>query len=111
MKKFLISLLTVMLMTTANAADKEPTKEELCATVSELAESIMSLRQMGASAQELMQINGKNSLSRALVLEAFAEPAYSTEAYQEKAAREFRSKTYLECTVALDKKQKTRKKK
>lgn len=101
MKKFLMPLFAVMLVTTANAANKEPTKEEFCVTISEIAESIMSLRQMGSSAQELMEISGNNSLAKALVLDSFAEPAYSSEAYQEKAVREFKSKAYLECTVAM----------
>lgn len=102
MKKLIIGLAVALSFTTAQAETKS--NEDVCQSVSELAEMIMDIRQMGGSAQELMEINGSHPLARSLVLEAFAEPAYNTEEYQKKASREFKSKTYLECSVALSKK-------
>lgn len=100
MKKLIAVLaLTVAMINSAMAASPE-----FCAQASETAEVIMRNRQTGVSVIDMMKIaNSSESTKKmltGLINEAFAEPAYSTPEYQQKAIREFGSQQYLMCLAA-----------
>lgn len=97
MKKIITALaLSVVMISPAMAVDKET-----CAVVKELAQSVMSARQVGVDVSDMMAIttdNPKmNKLQQGLVIDAFSFPAYSTDEYREKEVREFGARHYLNC--------------
>jgi len=54
--------------------------EDLCPTLGDLAEQIMTARQNGAPLSDMMRIAGDNDLVTALVLEAYHSNRYTTPA-------------------------------
>lgn len=83
------------------AAQTQSDYMELCREISNLAESIMSNRQSGASMVQMMDIADGNGLAQSLVAAAYEEPRYSTPQYQQEAISDFRDQAYLECYRAV----------
>ena len=74
-----------------------------CNTISVLADKIMEVRQMGADMAKVTEalLEGKNETvndtSVRLVIEAYSQPRYMTEAMQLKARVDFKNDQYLKC--------------
>lgn len=105
MKRFLALILLSLLPSQLFAANWYST----CQSVSELAESIMTVRQHGVPIYDAMKIVGMddidaiNELSENLVLMAYERPRYSSEENQKNIIGDFRDSAYLMCAKALNK--------
>lgn len=71
--------------------------DETCATYAELAESIMTNRQVGTSLGDLLDVVGDVSPAREMVLSAFEVSRRDSAAGRERAVSEFRDIWHLEC--------------
>jgi len=76
---------------------RPPTKQERCANVAQLAETVMQQRQRGASMRELMSRVPDNDVARRIIMAAYEEPRYNTREYQQNEIRDFENKYFLEC--------------
>lgn len=81
-------------------AHAEPKPLEVCTGVSELAETLVSLRFAGVPMSETMRTMTEgtdNSVIRQMVMGAYDIPDYSTEEYRERAKREFQNREFSKC--------------
>lgn len=103
MKKLLIvTALTAILSVPSFAADKPADKEEdICKKWSELASSVMELRQKGVPMTALMATD--NETIKKIVIDAYSEPRLSTSKYQKEAIDDFANKYALECYKSKNK--------
>lgn len=93
-------IFTIAMIAAGSAAAAEPTKDELCAGWGRLAGKIMELRQDEAPMSDVMKIatsGGNADVERAMILEAYKDPAYGSDAAKRKAAEAFRNRIELEC--------------
>lgn len=111
MKNFAIILLAfISLNVQAKPLTVEQAKLGLCKTLSETAETIMTKRQNGVDAYELVdageklrsknpskELNKVTSLGRNFIIEAYSKPLFSTEEYKQKAIYEFKNDKFIEC--------------
>ncbi|MFD2405672.1 hypothetical protein ACFSVK_07665 [Azorhizophilus paspali] len=74
-----------------------PSSSLSCDLVGDLAKAVMNNRQIGTSAQRVIELGGGSELMKLLVIMAYESPAYSVIDNQERAAVEFQSKIYLMC--------------
>lgn len=77
---------------------------DVCESYADLAETIMELRQRDVPADQLINTITNNvdderavSITKALVIDAYTDAAYNTEAYRNKAISQFRNKYYIGC--------------
>lgn len=104
--KPLIALALSLLVLTSHAS-AEPTTQETCKSIADLAGTIMKARQNGRDMSELMELVGKyfedaeerKPYDRMVVL-AYDSPRYSTEEYKNKAVSDFKNSVYLGCFKA-----------
>ena len=91
--------LTVALAIAPGLAAAKDTKN--CDLAGKLAETIMKQRQNGRDMAEMMTMAEEfaplQGLWRALVIEAYGKPRFSTHEYQERAAQDFKNTVYLAC--------------
>lgn len=81
------------------------TQEEkllFCKEISELAETIMTNRQAGISMVQMIEVADGNKMASALVVAAYEQPRYSTEAVQARTIGDFRDEAYLACFQSLE---------
>jgi hypothetical protein len=90
--KFVLALV----MTSTIASAQEPTGQQLCASFGDLAETIMQNRQNGVPMSKMMDATDLE-LARAIILDAYKLPRFSSEDYQEKQTADFRNEVELEC--------------
>lgn len=86
--------LTAILSTTAFAEEKSA-----CESYSDLANTVMEHRQNGGGFKSMWKVakDSNDSIIKDLVLQAFEQPVYSTEKYQQKATQEFAIDVYVAC--------------
>jgi len=72
-----------------------------CERVGILATSIMEARQSGAPMSELMKIADGNKLLQLMVVQAYEEPRFSSDRYQQNATNDFRAEWELACYKAM----------
>lgn len=99
MKKYMLTAVMLSLVTPAYAG----VKDELCPKLAELAQSVMAARQKGVPLEVLMPLTNRGKepkieqLAKAIILEAYAVPQYSSEQYQNSAIVEFGNSVSLAC--------------
>jgi hypothetical protein len=71
-----------------------------CTVIGDLAEAIMTNRQLGIPMSRMMEINGADDLARLMVMEAYKEPRYSSDEYQRRAVQDFRNEIEVACYQA-----------
>lgn len=87
----------------------ESIEHTTCASISELAETVMEARMNGISMKDSMAINENHEnellkdILRGLIIEAYNTPLYYTEEAKENQKREFSNAAYLSCIKALTK--------
>ena len=72
-------------------------KEDVCASLAELAGDVMELRQGGVPLSEMMKIAEGDELLRFLLLEAYNVPRFSTKEYKDLAIKDFSDMLALVC--------------
>jgi hypothetical protein len=82
-----------------------PAMDEFCVGQGKLAAAIMDTRQSGVSIEKALSIAAESDhpadeLSRALVLDAYGQPRYMTQAMREQATSDFRDKVTLTCIIS-----------
>ena len=90
-------LLTIALAATPAVAKEEATKQDICDAYGKVAEAIMTARQGGVSMSKSMALADDNNLVKSLVIEAYEQPAYSTESVKKKTIRDFADNFLLVC--------------
>lgn len=85
--------LAVTLLTTTPVT----AKEDVCASLAELAGDVMELRQDGVQLTEMMKIAEGNELLRFLFLEAYNVPRFGTKEYKDRAIKDFSDMLALVC--------------
>lgn len=98
MKKIVAALL---LITVANAS-QAAIDEKTCLVVKEIAEATMSARQTGVDVVDMINLanetGGKlGTLSKALAIDAYKMPSYSTKEFKDREIAEFGTRHYLNC--------------
>lgn len=84
--------ITALLMATPMSAQDNP-----CATMGEMGEKIMAIRQMGGNMSDLMgplmalEQGPERDIAIAMVKDAYAQPRYSTPDFQRQAINDFRN--------------------
>lgn len=84
-------------------ATEEVSVQELCETFGQVAEQIMTDRQSGEPMSELMahytqtENNDTNGLTRAMIIDAYNQPAYRTQEMQTYEISNFRNNVELVC--------------
>ena len=103
MKKLFIGILIVLMASApAIAAD-------ICGNLSSLAATVMRGGQAGVSMKIQMDVFNQDKFSltkglgRALIIEAYERPRYSTKKYQQREIENFRDKVYLRCVKTYNK--------
>ena len=94
---------------TVNAEEKAQWRD-LCAEVSEIAETIMERRQEGVSMQKMMDIiaygtgsKGATNITETLIMKAYEIPRYRVKDNRERAVQEFKNRWYLACVKDIRK--------
>jgi hypothetical protein len=75
-----------------------------CKQVETLAESVMTARQKGVPLSKIIEIAEESEIGdtiRAMAMEAYSGPAYSTREYQDRKIRQFTDDWYLACLRKL----------
>lgn len=101
MKRALLLILTSMPL----PALAEATKAEICSTVGDMAENVMTHRQSGAKMSDMLKVYGEELVAvpaaveqiSKLTLLAFEQPLFSTEESKREAVIEFRNRAELGC--------------
>lgn len=97
--------IAVLFLFTAAPAFSEDFRDA-CKHASEIAEAIMTARQNGATAPDVMDAALKDTppeskkLMEAIVLDAFDVPRYRTKEPQDREISEYASKIYTRCMAA-----------
>lgn len=97
MKTLIITLLLITPLT-AQAA--------ICDDLSDVSGAIMTARQNGMSMSELWRVKADKRLrpyTRSKIKDAYSEPKYSTDEYQQNAINDFKDQAFLECIKAVSK--------
>lgn len=105
MKNLLISALMLFLFmsTTVNATEENTvSRAEICESYARYAELVMELRQIGAPLSNILAPLGSDSstekeVMREIVLLAYEEPRYTTEAVQKREIQDFRNRIHVNC--------------
>lgn len=77
------------------------TVNSLCASIGELAESIMRARQSGASVTRMLETAQGNKIAEALVMDAFNTSRFTSQPFIDRAAEEFRERAEVQCLRTL----------
>ena len=93
----LSALLIAGLLLISHSANAEPTRHELCKSISESAEYMMQLRQNGRSMSSMMDHFQDSEMAKQIVTAAYNEPRYRTDENKKRAKQEFANKVYSEC--------------
>lgn len=97
MNKLLITVSLAMSLSVSASNERN----ELCKDIGGLAKSIMQARQSGAPAHDLIEILGDDNESlRAIVIDAYSTPMFSTDEFKNREVTKFMNKWYLGCLGA-----------
>ena len=105
--KYLVAAVATVLLTSVTIY-KEAQAQVICEAVDRLAKSIMEARQSGAALSDMLKVlDGPNNKTtgpfvRAVVMEAFEQPRYSTESMQQKTITEFANQQMLMCVKIMN---------
>ncbi len=90
-------MIAALLVSGVAYAEEDASVTEVCANLSEFAESAAELRYEGVPMRSTMEAAAGNEFTVAIVRDAYALPDYSTEGYQRNAVREFGNEVYEYC--------------
>lgn len=93
MKLKALTLIAAMLAATTPAV----AEDDVCVSISEVAEAIMMNRQIGVPLVDMMRIAADNQMLRILTMEAYKMPRFNGEEHQERAVQDFTDRVTLEC--------------
>lgn len=100
-KAFISAILSISALSCAPqpayAQAKEPTK---CEMIAKISAQFMELRQLGASLPEVLKTVEGDNLLTSIALQAYEEPRYASEEYQQKAIQDFSNLWFLGCYKA-----------
>lgn len=99
-----IATILAVLLAGSAAAQDEADAGEFCDSLHSLSTSLMRARQNGVSMATMMQsIRGRASeeFLRALVIEAYEVPRYSSDEYRGRAVEDFANDQYLTCVRTM----------
>ena len=99
MKRLMIAAVAALMLCPAQA-------EEPCAILGKLARTVMESRQLGVALSKLMTIVKDDSLSTKIVLDAYEQPRYQSEEFQQHATENFGNKWEIMCYQARSEKPK-----
>ena len=106
MRKLLIIAAAVFSISN-NAAAEEPAGEStplsICTASSSLARTIMKVRQNGMDLSTALEAVSDNEFAKAIVIDAYKKPRYSSEKYQKRAITEFGNENMIACLEAMEK--------
>jgi hypothetical protein len=68
-----------------------------CTNFSNLAESVMTSRQLGFDIVKAYEIAGDNKAFQLLVTDAYSQPKFLTKAYRNNSISKFKNKYFLNC--------------
>jgi hypothetical protein len=83
-------------------APAEKDAVDACATVGDLAESVMRNRQQGISMSRMMEIAKDSDLVRAIVIAAYDQPRMSVDRNIQRSIDDFRNEVMLQCYQVND---------
>ncbi len=105
MKKLLVALLLTASLTPAAYAASNAELAQMCTDLSQIAKSIMGLRQQGVNKELVTRLADKDTMFKAvvhnMVEEAFAIPVEDSEYQKESAAYQFRLHQLVVCRVGM----------
>ena len=98
-------MLLILIFLATNNANAETEKDELCANMSALAETIMKNRQQGVAMADAMKILNSPSkemqsikeVARLLVVDAYSKNRWQTPEMVKREIEDFRDSAYLAC--------------
>lgn len=98
MKKFM----TVMLLIIAASTSQAAVDEETCLMAKQIAETTMSARQAGVDIVDMINLANKTggklgALSKAMAIDAYNMPSYSTQEFKDREIADFGTRHYLNC--------------
>ena len=100
-------LISVVLSLSLSFAAVPAMAEDTCELLSDLAKTIMTKRQDGASMTDMMAIVGDqdsaaSKVTKAMIIGAYEVPAYSTDKVKQNAITDFSNQVALECYKATN---------
>jgi hypothetical protein len=95
------TVMTALFFAVAQPTLAEEKEQNVCESMGELAYMVMELRQEGVPMSQTMQISDSD-LVKAIIVEAYDYPRFSTQEYKEKAADDFRNEVEVECYKTFD---------
>lgn len=105
--KTLSTILLASLIALPVIAEDEGVNEDVCGTVHNLAEKVMTVRQMGLPMPQVMSLMAGDdawaNLARELVLVAYEQPQHRTEEYRIDAANRFANDAAAKCYASMGK--------
>ena len=104
MRTIVLAMFAVCLAHAAPATSQET--EDVCAVMGDIAQNIMTARQNERPMSDVMQVMKHDTepavhpVIRALIIDAYRQPGYSTEENQKNAIDSFRNAAELACYTA-----------
>lgn len=109
MDKLLLCGVLALMAVSANAKVKD--KADLCLSIAKGAESVMTDRQNGESMISLLESNENTykstkykagyTLMKAMILDAYKQPQYTTDTFKQRTIDDFVAKYYLMCNQEI----------
>lgn len=101
------SLVSVVLAVSLSFVAMPAMAEDTCSVLSDLAKTIMTKRQDGASMTDMMAIvkdrdSAAGQVTKAMIIGAYEIPAYSTDEVKQRTITDFSNQVALECYKAAD---------
>ena len=90
MKKLILAATAALMMTAAHA-------DPICATLGELARTVMGSRQLGVPLSQLMEIVKDTKVERRIVLEAYERPRFQSESLRQSSIEDFGNEWETTC--------------
>ena len=92
MKKLFLAVVLVLTVFSVQAEEKH-----FCTSIGELATVVMQKRQEGIDLSKMLALAKDNDGVKAIVLDAYNSPRYSTDTYKNDAISHFSNKRVLAC--------------
>ncbi len=102
LKSFIVAtviLTAFTLPSITSASTISSSKQEMCTTLSAIAERIMYLRQEGTDMMELVKVTTV-PIAMKMIEQAYEQPQYSTDEYKQRAVQRFKNEWVLACIKA-----------
>lgn len=94
-------LALLALISTIALADESVVQDDYCSQLHEAATLTMQYRQEGIAMIKLYQAT-EHEMIRAIIKDAYKQPRYTLEEYQQNAVIDFANDIYLQCVEAME---------